>query len=54
MLGMVLFTKLTPNPDYASNVLPGLVVTALWFVIYWQFRAAFYGIFFTETQSDRS
>ncbi len=29
MLGMVLFTKLTPNADYASNVLPGLVVTGL-------------------------
>jgi hypothetical protein len=23
-------------------------------VVYWQFRAAFYGIFFTEAQSDRS
>jgi len=33
---------------------PGLVVTVLWFVVYWQFRAAFYGIFFTEAQSDRS
>lgn len=32
---------------------PGLVVTALWFVIYWQFRAAFYGIFFPEARSDR-
>jgi EmrB/QacA subfamily drug resistance transporter len=29
MLGMVLFTKLTPGADYASNVLPGLVVTGL-------------------------
>jgi EmrB/QacA subfamily drug resistance transporter len=28
-MGMVLFTKLTPNPDYVSNVLPGLVVTGL-------------------------
>jgi hypothetical protein len=37
-----------------GGIVPGLVVTALWFVIYWQFRAAFYGIFFTETQSDRS
>jgi putative oxidoreductase len=33
---------------------PGLVVTILWFLIYWQFRAAFYGIFFTETRSDRA
>ena len=33
---------------------PGHVVTALWFVVYWQFRAAFFGIFFTEAQSDRS
>jgi hypothetical protein len=37
-----------------GGIVPGLVVTVLWFVIYWQFRAAFYGIFFTEAQSDRS
>jgi putative oxidoreductase len=37
-----------------GGIVPGLVVTALWFVIFWQFRAAFYGIFFTEPQSDRS
>jgi hypothetical protein len=37
-----------------GGIVPGLVVTALWFIIYWQFRAAFFGIFFTETQSDRS
>src|SRR5882757_420692 len=37
-----------------SGIVPGLVVTALWFVIYWQFRAAFYGIFFAATQSDRA
>ena len=37
-----------------AGIVPGLVVTALWFVVYWQFRAAFFGIFFTETQSDRS
>src|SRR6267142_6623425 len=29
---------------------PGLVVTALWFVIYWQFRAAFVGIVFSEAR----
>jgi len=37
-----------------GGIVPGLVVTALWFVIFWQFRAAFYGIVFTATQSDRS
>ncbi len=37
-----------------AGIVPGLVVTALWFVVYWQFRAAFYGIIFTETQSDRA
>jgi hypothetical protein len=37
-----------------GGIVPGLVVTALWFVIFWQFRAAFFGIFFTEPQSDRS
>ena len=37
-----------------SGIVPGLVVTALWFVIYWQFRAAFFGIVFTEAQSDHS
>src|SRR5882724_6340785 len=35
-----------------GGIVPGLVVTALWFVIYWQFRAAFFGILFAETQSD--
>ncbi len=34
-----------------KGIVPGLVVTALWFVIFWQFRAAFYGIFFPESQS---
>jgi len=29
MLGMILFTKLTPSPDYVGHVLPGLVVTGL-------------------------
>jgi hypothetical protein len=33
---------------------PGLVVTALWFVVFWHFRAAFYGIFFPDARSDRS
>ena len=37
-----------------GGIAPGLVVTVLWFVVYWEFRAAFYGIFFTEAQSDRS
>jgi putative oxidoreductase len=37
-----------------GGIVPGLVVTVLWFVIFWQFRAAFYGILFAETQSDRS
>jgi putative oxidoreductase len=37
-----------------GGIVPGLVVTALWFVIYWQFRAAFFGIFFTEAQTDRA
>src|SRR4051812_44402782 len=38
----------------AGGIVPGLVVAALWFVVFWQFRAAFYGIFFTESQSDHS
>lgn len=33
-----------------GGIVPGLVVTALWFVIFWQFRAAFDGIFFPEAQ----
>jgi putative oxidoreductase len=36
-----------------GGIVPGLVVTVLWFVIYWHFRAAFYGIFFAESQSMR-
>jgi putative oxidoreductase len=37
-----------------GGIVPGLVVTILWFVVYWQFRAAFYGIFITDAQSDRT
>jgi putative oxidoreductase len=37
-----------------GGIVPGLVVTVLWLVVYWQFRAAFYGIFFTEAKTDRS
>jgi putative oxidoreductase len=37
-----------------GGIVPGLVVTALWFVVYWQFRAAFYGIFFPDSQSNRA
>ena len=33
-----------------AGIAPGLVVTALWFIIFSQYRAAFYGIFFTEAQ----
>jgi hypothetical protein len=29
MMGMILFTRLSPGNDYFSNVLPGLVVTGL-------------------------
>jgi uncharacterized membrane protein YphA (DoxX/SURF4 family) len=36
-----------------GGIVPGLVVTALWFIIFWQFRAAFDGILFTEIRSDR-
>ena len=31
---------------------PGLVVTALWFVIFWRFRAAFDGILFGEARLE--
>jgi putative oxidoreductase len=37
-----------------GGIVPGLVVTVLWFVVFWHFRAAFYGILFAEAQSDRS
>jgi putative oxidoreductase len=37
-----------------GGIVPGLVVTALWFVVFWQFRAAFHGIFFPEPQVDRA
>jgi putative oxidoreductase len=36
-----------------GGIVPGLVVTALWFVVFWQFRAAFFGVFFPETQPSR-
>lgn len=37
-----------------GGIVPGLIVTALWFVVFWRFRTAFYGILFGTTQSDRS
>ena len=36
-----------------GGIVPGLVVTALWFIVYLQFRAAFFGIFYTEAQPDQ-
>lgn len=33
-----------------GGIVPGIVVTALWFVIFWQFRAAFHGIFFSDAK----
>src|SRR5258708_29868365 len=37
-----------------GGIVPGLVVTALWFVVFWHFRAAFDGILFGEARVDRS
>jgi putative oxidoreductase len=38
-----------------SGIVPGLVVSALWFVVFWQFRAAFFGIFsLKHNHQDRS
>src|SRR5258706_4936093 len=37
-----------------GGIVPGLVVTACWFVVYWHFRAAFYGVFFTGAQYNGS
>jgi putative oxidoreductase len=37
-----------------AGIVPGLVVTALWFVVFWQFRDAFIGIFFTGAQRVRA
>ena len=33
-----------------GGIAPGLVITVLWFIIFWQFRAAFDGIFFPAAQ----
>ena len=33
-----------------GGIAPGLVITVLWFIIFWQFRAAFDGIFFPKAQ----
>jgi putative oxidoreductase len=37
-----------------KGIVPGLVVVVLWFVVFWQFRAAFHGIFFQRSASDAS
>lgn len=50
IVNILLFHLLMDPP----GITPGLVVTILWFLIYWQFRAAFDEIFFTETRSDRA
>jgi hypothetical protein len=50
IVNILLFHALM-NP---GGIVPGLVVTALWFVIFWQFRAAFDGILFGETRLDRA
>jgi uncharacterized membrane protein YphA (DoxX/SURF4 family) len=33
-----------------GGIVPGLVATVLWFVVFWQFRAAFWGILFPGPQ----
>ena len=33
-----------------GGIVPGLVVTALWFIIFWRFRGAFDGILFPQAQ----
>lgn len=48
IVNILLFHALM-NPE---GIVPGLVVAILWFIIFWQFRTAFRGIFFVETQSD--
>src|SRR5580700_9055802 len=37
-----------------GGIVPGLVVTALWFIIFSQYHAAFHGIFFPEIRSDHT
>ena len=32
------------------EIVPGLVATALWFIIFWRFRSAFSGIFFANVR----
>ena len=44
-------SKVYRGRRYPAGIVPGLVVKILWFVIYWRFRAVFYGTFFSETSS---
>jgi putative oxidoreductase len=37
-----------------GGIVPGLVVTALWLVIFWQFRAAFFGILLAPAPADHA
>ena len=46
IVNILLFHALMDPP----GIVPGLVVTALWFVVFWHFRAAFYGVLFGEPQ----
>ncbi len=41
----ILLFHILMNPE---GIGPGLVVTVLWFVIFWHHRSSFYGIFFPE------
>jgi hypothetical protein len=45
------FDRVSLSP---RGIMPGVVVTALWFTIFSQYHTAFYGIVFSETLSDRA
>lgn len=50
LVNILLFHALMDPP----GIVAGLVITALWFVVFWQFRSAFYGILFAEGLSNRT
>jgi hypothetical protein len=46
IVNILLFHALMDPP----GIVPGLVATVLWLLVFWQFRTAFYGILFGESQ----
>jgi hypothetical protein len=46
----ILLFHITMNPE---GIVPGLVVTILWFLVFWRFHPAFHGILMARAPEER-